>query len=291
MSLEQAQAVGAAMLARRGVVVPLDARRAGFEARAAQEPLPEGVTFTHTGDGIRVATPDAPRDRCILWVHGGAFVLGSPMSWRAFGARLALGSGWPVLLADYPLAPEHRFPAALDHVAALIDRLGSSHRMLVAGGDSAGANLVAAAAQRIGGHSPDGVILLSPYLDLTHSGASVAARGPRDPFVDTATMPATAATYLGDADPADPRASPLFGDLTAFPPTLVQVGSEEALFDDAARFADRLRREGCDVAFQEWIGMLHCWPLFAAQIDEGGWAIAQMGNWVRALSHAVAKPE
>lgn len=283
MSLEQAQALGAAMLARRGTAVPLADRRAGFEARAAQEPLPAGVTFTATNDGILVATPDAPRDRCIVWAHGGAFVLGSSESWRAFGARLTLASGWPVLLADYPLAPEHPFPAALDHVGALIDRHRKAHDRLVVGGDSAGANLVAAAAQ-CASAKPDGVMLLSPYLDLTHSGASVARRGRRDPFVDTSTMPATAATYLGDADPADPRASPLFGPMGAFPPTLIQVGSEEALFDDAARFADRLRAAGRDVAFQEWTGMIHCWPLFAAQIDEGGWAIAQMGNWVRLLA-------
>ena len=281
MSLEQVAVVAAGLRARRGIAVALDERRAGFEARAAMEPLPEEAVFTPEaeGRGLWVDLPDSDRSRIILWLHGGAFVLGSSASWRAFGARLAAASGARVLLADYPLAPEAPFPAALDFTIALLGELLESGRQVIIGGDSAGANLAAAAAQAKldDARQPVGCVLLSPYLDLLHTGESVDTRASRDPFVDVTTMAATAATYLGDADPTDPRASPLYGPVDGFPVTLIQVGSEEALFDDAARFAARLP----DCTFQQWAGMIHCWHLFAAQIDEGHWAIAQIGNWVR----------
>lgn len=283
MSLEQVAAVRAGLLAQRAAgPVPLAARRAGFEARMGSLPLPDDAAFTPCdfAEGLWVERPGADSDTTILWLHGGAFVLGSPNSWRDFGARLAGAAAQRVLLLDYPLAPEYPFPAALEASVAALDTLMERYRFVAVGGDSAGGNLAAAAVQsRIarGFPCPHACVLVSPYLDLTHSGASVAERGPRDPFVDTATMPQTATTYAGAADPADPRVSPLFGPIEGFPPTLVQVGSEEALFSDAARFAARLPH----ATFQEWAGMTHVWPLFAGQIDEGAWAIAQMGAFLR----------
>jgi len=279
MSLDQAQAVGAAMLARRGVPVTLDQRRAGFEAQFGALPLPEGTTVEAHPKGLWVSAAGASSAQPIVWLHGGAFVLGSSLSYRAFGAALSAASGARVLLVDYPLSPEHRFPVALDMIGDLLDDLGGAP---IIGGDSAGANLAVAVLQARGDEAA-GCILLSPYLDLTHSGATVATHAPRDPFVDVATMPATAATYLGDADPADPRASPLFGSVAGFPPTLIQCGSEEVLADDALRFAARLREAGRDVLLQQWVGMIHCWPIFFDRIDEGHEAIRQMGNFARSL--------
>lgn len=279
MSLEQARAVSAAMLARRGMPVTLDQRRAGFEAQFGALPLPAGTQVEPYAHGLWVAGPESDATRTIVWLHGGAFVLGSSHSYRAFGAALSAASGARVLVVDYPLAPEHRFPVALDMVIALLEDFGGTP---VVGGDSAGANLAVAALQA----RPDiarGCLLLSPYLDLTHSGATITTHAHRDPFVDVITMPATAATYLGDADPADPRASPLFGPVDAFPPTLIQCGSEEVLAGDSIQFAAKLRAAGCDVLLQQWAGMIHCWPIFADRIDEGGEAIRQMGNFVRGL--------
>ena len=283
MSIDQARALGAMMLARRGVTVSLTERRAGFEAMMNAEPLPDDARFTPAPGGLWVDVPQSARDVAILWLHGGAFVLGSSTSYRAFGVRLARAAQARVLLLDYPLAPEAQFPIALEvATAALADLLDGGFTQVAIGGDSAGANLAVAATQSSAA-KPDACMLLSPYLDLTHSGDSVAVRGPRDPFVDTSTMRETAATYLGDADPSDSRASPLFGTVVQFPPTLIQVGSEEALFSDADRFATLLRENDIPVVFQEWAGMIHVFPVFAAKIDEGASAIGQMGTFIRAL--------
>lgn len=277
MSLEQLAPIRTMLLARRGEQASLAERRARFEAQAAAAPIPPDVTITPNPGfpGLWVEAPGAERSRVLVWLHGGAFVLGSPASWRHFAARVARAGGFRLFLPDYRLAPEHPFPAALDDSVGVLEWLVGDGFQVAVGGDSAGANLAAAAVQTMRGPRPKAVWLLSPYLDLTHSGASVRSRAARDPFVDPATMDATAATYLAGADPADPRASPLFGPVEAFPPTLIQVGSDEVLFDDARCFADRLP----DCAFQEWIGMIHCWPLFP--VDEGDQAIAQGAAFVR----------
>lgn len=279
-----------AMLASRPQAATLEERRAGFERMAAQFSFPPGTSAEAfvAGDaqGLWVWTGEPPPDRAILWLHGGQFVLGSSTSYRSFGARLSSASGARVLLLDYPLAPEHPFPQALQTIQGALQSLreagvGASH--LVIGGDSAGANLALAAtqAQRATGEAPPaGLVLLSPYLDLTHSGTSIAARSAQDPFVDPDTMGQVAGVYLAGADPRDPRASPLFGSMAGAPPTLIQVGEHEALFDDARRCADRLLAAGAQVTFQEWAGMIHVFPLFADLLDEGDWALRQMGLWI-----------
>jgi len=283
MSLEQARRLGAMMLSRRGVPLALVDRRAAFEAQMNAAPLPEDARFTPAEGGLWVDVPESAPDAAILWLHGGAFVLGSSASYRGFGVRLARAAQARVFLLDYPLSPESPFPAALEATSMALARLqGEGFAQIAIGGDSAGANLAVAAVQASQA-KPNACLLLSPYLDLTHSGESVITRGSRDPFVDTSTMTDTAATYLGDADPADIRVSPLFGDIDGFPPTLIQVGSEETLFSDAERFAKRLDAAHFAVTFQEWAGMPHVWPIFAGQIDEGAWAIAQMGNFLRNL--------
>ncbi len=281
MSLAQVEAPRA-MLAGRPKDVPLAARRAGFEAMMARDVPPaetrvETVAIGAALSGELMMAAGADRGRLLVWLHGGQFALGSAASYRAFAARVSGLSGCAVLTPDYRLAPEHRFPAAHDDAeAALRWGLANAGRVAI-GGDSAGANLALAAAQRVAGAVA--LWLLSPYLDLTHTAPSIKARSPRDPFVDPAEMDAVAARYLGDADPAGTRASPLFGPLDTLPPVLVQVGSDEALFDDAARLAALVP----GTVFQEWVGMIHVWPLFAAQIDEGGQVIAQAGAFLQRI--------
>lgn len=270
------------LLSRHGEQISLDDRRARFEAQAAAAPLPPDISFEPCDffPGLWATPRDAEPASVIVWLHGGAFVLGSSASWRPFAARVARAARMRVLVPDYRLAPEHPFPAALDDAITVLRHLKAQALQVALGGDSAGANLGAAAVQSFPDAGVGAVWMISPYLDLTHTGASVATRAERDPFVDPATMPATAATYLAGVDASDPRASPLFGDTQGFPPTLVQVGSDEVLFDDARRFAERLP----NAVFQEWVGMIHAWPLFP--VEEGDWAIAQGAAFVRRVLQA-----
>jgi acetyl esterase/lipase len=297
MSLEQVAPIRAALMARRAAPPPpVDARRAGFEAQMADVPLPPDFSATRVEvsehcSALLCGVEGASEERVLLWLHGGAFMLGSSESYQPMAARLSRATDARVLVPDYRLAPEHRFPAPHDDTLAALDWLeaqGHAPDAIAIGGDSAGANLAVAAIQhRVAerGTSPvHAAWLVSPYLDLTHSGTSIAARAERDPFVDPAGMPETAQRYLGEQDPADPAASPLFGKFDGFPPTLIQVGSDEVLFDDAARARDAIENAGGRCVFQEWAGMVHVWPLFAHQVDEGGWAIEQGGAFLRSLA-------
>ncbi|MFO6448356.1 alpha/beta hydrolase [Erythrobacter sp. NE805] len=301
MPPEQLAPIRAGLLARRAAPPPpIDARRAGFAAQMAALPVdPEVVVEPLDLGGVPAerSRHGEPSGRALLWLHGGAFVLGSSQSYRPFAARLARATGADVIVADYRLAPEHPFPAAFDDTRTAMDALeaeGYAPGRIAIGGDSCGANLALGALQgRMARRAalPSALWLISPYLDLTHSGASIAARAAADPFIDPAGMPETARTYLGELDPADRRASPLFGRAAGLPPTLIQVGSDEVLFDDAARLRDRIVAAGGRAVFQEWAGMIHVWPLFAHVVDEGQWAIAQgaafLGDvWARDLAQA-----
>ena len=262
--------------------LPIEVRRAGFEARFGALTLPEDALFEPLEfapgvGGLRVSLPNGDPTRVLVWFHGGAFVLGSSASWRRFACDVAAASGVTVLLPDYRLAPENPFPAAHeDAVAACawLDAQGIAPEARAIGGDSAGGNL-ALGVLTAGAGSFGAAWLISPYLDLSNSGASIVDRRARDAFVDPDD--GTNTRWLNGADPRDPRASPLFGDCSALPPTLVQLGSEEVLYDDARRLADASRA----VVFQEWVGQGHVFPLFAAQLDEGAQAIAQGGAFLR----------
>ncbi len=287
MSRDQVAALRA-MLAARPAGLSLEQRRAGFERQAAAQPLPDDYAearLTIGGVPVReVRVGDGEPARTLVWLHGGAFTLGSSASYRGLGARLARAAGARVWLPDYRLVPEHPFPAALDDVLAVL--AGMSGRVAV-GGDSCGGNLALAAVQsRIAARAPPpaALWLISPYLDLTHGGDSIAARAVRDPFIDPTGMSATAAAYHAAADAQDPRVSPLFGPLAGLPPLLVQVGSDEVLFDDARRLATGVWAAGGTAVFQEWVGMVHVWPYFAHLVEEGEWAIAQGGAFVAATA-------
>ena len=293
MSLEEIAPLREAFLARRKQPAPaLELRRQGFETQMGGLPLPEDFKATPVQiaphlPGLLCSIGEPTSKNVLIWLHGGAFVLGSSASYRPFAARLAAATDAQILVLDYRLAPEHVFPAALDDTIAALDWLeeeGYPADKVAIGGDSAGANLALAAMQaRIiaGEPAPRAAWLISPYLDLTHSGKSIHERAARDPFVDATTMEPTARTYLGEAAADDPRASPLFGSAAGLPPIMIQVGSEEVLFDDAARLRDAISASDGQCVFQEWAGMIHVWPIFAHAVEEGRWAIAQGGNFLR----------
>lgn len=297
MPKAQVDALRAMLASRPQVGDDLEARRRGLEAMAARFPPPPGVTpqplVIPAGPPVPATlfTPDGDHDtdRLVLYIHGGAFVVGSSRSHAALTARLALAAGCPVLSLDQRLAPESPFPAALDDCVAAAS-WAMEHRVaprhLALAGDSSGGNLALATLLRLKaewGPMPGAAALISPYLDLTHSGASIRDRAHRDPFIDTARMGFTAGLYLGgNATPEDPLASPLFADLEGLPPLFVQVGEEEVLYDDAARLVARARAAGVDATLDAWADMIHVFPWFTGLIDEGAEAIVRMGAWLRA---------
>lgn len=274
--------------ARPPMGTDLAARRAGFEAMMAKM---WDVSDLGLSDGpvpgLWVDTPGVSMNRAVIYLHGGAFMLGSARAYAGLAGRIGAAANARVLVPDYPLAPEHPFPAArtaiLDAWQALLADGMSPDRIALAG-DSAGANLAVGAALALrdtGGPAPAALATISAYLDMTHTRPSITERAPRDPFVSLDTLEVPSRIYAPDAaDYADPRLSPIFADLAGLPPILLMVGEHEAFHDDSVDFAALARAAGVSATAEVWPEMIHVWPLFAPMLRQGGRAAARLGEFL-----------
>jgi len=155
---------------------------------------------------------------------------------------------------------------------------------LVIAGDSAGGGLTVAtlvALRDAGEPLPAAVVCLSPWVDLEQVGESMTTKAEADPMIQREAGLQWAKAYLGDAHPRTPLAAPLYADLTGLPPLLIQVGTEEALLDDATRLAERAKSAGVDVELEVWDDMIHVWQFFAEMLPEGQQAIDRIGEFIR----------
>jgi len=236
---------------------------------------------------LRVRSLASQPVRQILFLHGGGYVTGGPALYRHILWRFAAGAEASVAAIDYRLAPEHPFPAALDDAVAAWRGLlaeGADPRRCAVMGDSAGGGLALALLLRlrdIGEALPAAAVALSPWTDLALTGASLTRNATADPMENPDDTHYLAGCYLGDGDPQNPYASPLYGDPAGLPPTLIQVGSDEVLLDDSVRMAERMKATGCDVELEIWPRMPHVWHAFAPVMPEAKRAIARVGAFVR----------
>jgi len=229
----------------------------------------------------------ARTDAAVLYLHGGGYVIGSPRSHRHVAAAVAAAAGIAALLPDYRLAPEHPFPAAVDDAVAaygwLLDRGIAPGRIAVAG-DSAGGGLTVAtllALRERGRPLPAAGVCISPWVDLTCSGASYATRAAVDPMVTRDGVAEMARQYLAGADAKTPLASPLHADLAGLPPLLIQVGSDEVLLDDSTQLGAQARAAGVDAEVEVWPDMIHVWHWFLPMLDEAQRAVERIGEFVK----------
>lgn len=235
-----------------------------------------------------VIAPGADAQRAILYFHGGGFQVGSVVSHRELMAGLSAAAQCRVLGVDYRLAPEHRYPAALDDASAawqwLIGQGFAPDHMALAG-DSAGGGLALSLLLRLrdaGQALPAAAVLMSAWTDLTAAGASYGTRAGTDPIHQRAMIVAMARNYLGkDGNAADPLVSPLFADLKGLPPLLAQVGDRETVLDDSRDFVARAKEAGVDATLQVWDHMIHVFQQFPAQLPEARAAIDDMGRFLR----------
>lgn len=221
----------------------------------------------------------------VLYLHGGAYLAGSAATHRRWISNLSWSLGAESFAPDYRLAPQHRFPAALDDAMAVYQEMlaqGVDPQRLYLAGDSAGGGLATALLLRLRDERaplPVGAILFSPYTDLEHTGASIVENRDTDylPFGE----PAPNTWYLGDHDPKDPYASPMYGNFTGIPPLLVFAGGREMIRDDAVRLVAAATRDGCDAALHVASDMFHVWPALLPNHPETLRALAIAAAFVR----------
>jgi epsilon-lactone hydrolase len=269
---------------------PLAERRAGMDAFGEMGALPPGCQHEPVSaagvKGERVAPVGAVGGRRILYLHGGGYVMGSTRSHRPMVARLADAAQATAVSLDYRLAPEHPFPSAVgDAVAAyqwLLEAGAEPGRTVIAG-DSAGGGLTLATALSLKAHGlpqPAGLFVISPWADLTQSHDTMRTKAADDPMITRELLDDCAAQYLGDLNPKDPLASPVFGDFEGVAPILIQVGSEETLLGDSLLLAERAGHARVQVRLEVWPEMIHVWHAWSGQLGAARRAIADAGAWM-----------
>jgi epsilon-lactone hydrolase len=233
------------------------------------------------------ATPDADPARAVLYLHGGGYMAGSIVSHRYVAVETGRAARARTLALGYRRAPEHTYPAQLEDALAawrfLLDQ-GIAPGSIVVGGDSAGGNLTLAlllALRARGERLPCCGWLVSPWTDLTASGATMRTKADVDPMISQPYLLELAQAFAGGKELADPLISPQRADLAGLPPLLIQVGSDETLLDDAVTLARHAGAAGVAVTLEIWPEMIHAFPMFFPRLAASRRATAAAGAFMR----------
>lgn len=222
----------------------------------------------------------------VLYLHGGGYCTGSPATHHALTGHLARRSGRRIFAADYRLAPEHPFPAALEDAVAAYQGLladGVASRDIVVAGDSAGGGLAVATALRLhelGLPLPQGLVLFSPWVDLTLR--QLPPVPPGEVMLNLPWLRECASWYARGTDPRHPLLSPVFADLGGLPPTLVQVGGDEVLLGDAQRLYQRARDAGVPVQLEIYPRRWHVFQANAGVLADADRALDRVTSFLAA---------
>jgi epsilon-lactone hydrolase len=264
----------APVAALRSAVAPMKGKVEGTAGRGAfndimeRVAIPDGVTFEAAAvggiSGWWAKPAKARKGAAIIHVHGGWFNLGTAKAFRNFAGHIASRAGADAFVPDYRLAPEYPFPAAVRDLEACYRGLVDTGTTKIAlTGDSAGGDLalvllsIASAQSSKAGVAPACSVVFSPITDLALTGESFDTRAEVDPFFTKSQAAGLVHSYLGETDPKNPLASPLYGDLSGLPPIRVHVGDDEVLLDDSRRYVERAVAAGVDAKLDTWMGMPH----------------------------------
>lgn len=252
--------------------------------------IPAGVTTATTtiagrpAEWFRAANSDA--GPVVLYLHGGGFIMPAAVLHRTYCGNLAKQLGGAVLMIDYRLAPEHPFPAAVDDSLAAYRALladGVPPARLVIAGDSAGGNLTLAllqALKRSGGSMPACAVAVSPAGDMSRSREDDPA-AKTDEMLHPRALRKFRESYIHGSDGTNPLASPILGELTGLPPTLIFAGERELLCADAVQYADATAKAGSPVTLRVEPRLWHVWPLNYPELPQAVDAMAQVAAFVR----------
>lgn len=239
-----------------------------------KEVIVEDLDIAIEGDGGRILHGEWTyvnhahmKKYVILYCHGGGYSTGSSLYARTLTTKLATSTSMDVLCFDYRLAPEHPYPAAVEDAMQVwnyLMLLGYGARDIILAGDSAGGNLALCLALQLkkeGRLMPRGLVLMSPWTDLTASGKSHMTKAEIDPVLDAEYLQRMIVNYADGQDLTNPMISPLFGDYEGFPPTYIQVGNNEILQDDAVMLYKKMLKANVSVKLDMFRGMWHVFQM------------------------------
>lgn len=266
--------------------------RDAYAKMFGQNQPPAGVRFETVNMGgvpATLVTPDELKtDAVLMYIHGGAYIVGRPDGYHGIGGNYAKMLGARVYMPDYRLAPEHQFPAPIDDTLRayewLLEQNIANSKIAFAGESAGGAMVVSVmvAAKSKGLPLPAVGSSISPWANLEHTGASMSNREGLDPLNSKPVLDILARAFLGDTLANHPLASPVFADVTGLPPILVQIGENELMLSDAMRLANHLAENRVRVNLEVWPGMFHAWHFYAGMLAEGQQALESSVRFIEA---------
>lgn len=268
--------------------MPIAGQRLLLRALSVATRLPQGIHRSHAtlgGVPCEWQRPAGESGRVLLYLHGGAYLIGSPATYRAITAGLAKHCDAAVCVPDYRLAPEHPYPAALEDAlavyAALLDH-GIAARDIVLVGDSAGGNLLLSAALALPARGlpvPAALVTFSPWTDMSLTHLHQPPAG--DPLLTRAWINQAVELFCpAGLAPASAQVSPVNADLTGLPRLLIQVGEDELLLNDSLRLAERARAAGVAVTLQRYPGCWHVFQSHAGVLDVADRALQEVARFI-----------
>jgi acetyl esterase/lipase len=253
-----------------------------------------------------VLAPGVESRRRLLYIHGGAFTMGSPTSHRRLTGKLSELANAAVLVIDYRLMPEHPRMAGIEDCRSAYrwmlengpagPQQSSPASAVFVAGDSAGGNLTLSLIAWVrdnGLRAPNAAVALSPATDSSFSSPSLQDNLATDPmlgplFKALTRIPKSILLWFGwfqnRMRPSDPAISPVYGNLAGLPPVLIHASDDEMLRDDCVRYVNRAVAQGSPVSLQTWSHMVHVWQIYHPQLAEGREALAEIGKFLRAHS-------
>ncbi|MEN0108355.1 MAG: alpha/beta hydrolase fold domain-containing protein [Pseudomonas sp.] len=269
--------------------MPIAGQRAILRALTASAMTPRGVRRVEGSLGGRPCEwqrPEQDSQQVLLYLHGGAYLIGAPATHRAITSHLAKRGKLAVCALDYRLAPEHPFPAALDDALAAYQALlaqGYRSEQIVVGGDSAGGNLALGLALKLKAGNlpqPAALVCFSPLTDASLSQLHQPPAG--DPLLNLKWIEQAGGLFCpAHVDRRDPFLSPVYADLAGLPPLLIQVGEDEVLLNDSLRLAERATAAGVAVQLQRYPGWWHVFQAHAGLLDMADLALARVAAFIQ----------
>ncbi|WP_177433305.1 alpha/beta hydrolase [Pseudomonas sp. Sample_14] len=266
--------------------------RDAYAKMLGQNQPPAGVRFEAVDMGgvpATLVTPDELKtDAVLMYIHGGAYIVGRPDGYHGICGNYAKMLGARVYMPDYRLAPEHQFPAPIDDTLRayewMLEQNIAASKIAFAGESAGGAMVVSVmvAAKSKGLPLPAVGSSISPWANLEHTGASMSNREGLDPLNSKPVLDILARAFLGDTLANHPLASPVFADVTGLPPILVQIGENELMLSDAMRLANHLADNRVRVNLEVWPGMFHAWHFYAGMLAEGQQALESSVRFIEA---------
>ena len=280
--------------------IDVNEQRRRLRELTSSQPLPADVTVTAAALGD-VPTAEITIDgieprHVVLYFHGGVYVLGDAVSAANLASQVGRRTSAKVISVDYRLAPEHPYPAAVGDALAAYEALlqnGIAPSDIVIAGESAGGGLAVATLVNARDHGlplPAAAFVMSPYADLTLTGATMKTKGEVDTLMSRENLEARVADYTSGQDAGLGLISPIFAELSGLPPLLIQAGTHEVLLDDAIRLAQQAASADVEVTLDITPGVPHVFQTFYPMLDEATAALDRAGQFLSAHLAGAEQP-